>query len=236
MSNRLRGEVYWYDYGEIVGHELSSHRRALVISRDDVNAQLHVAITLPMSETPPPFRHRRQHIHVADSGSWASVRQVRSVRQDKMGTRVAQATDEELELALESLVERMASNRNRPGNVQTETGPQLVAKGTVWNVGFHNSDDEPYDQPMLLLDYNDGNKLALAVRIEPEQRKNTPVRISINVNQLTGTREPASALIHHIRPIDVSERPMEKTGTIDRNDLNEVTGGLLAMLDPKQTR
>ena len=236
MPNVIRGNTHWCDYGTIIGHELSGHRPALIISRDDVNAQLHVAITIPMSGNPPTARHRRHHVNIADADSWASIRQIRSVEQHNLGDSIAQATSQEMEKILETLLERLATtaNRERPGIIYTDSGPQLINKGTAWNVQFSHLDGEPSESPMLLLDYNDGNKLAIAVPLEYGLRFGSPVRVPITVNTSNDAVVHASALVHRIRPIDVSVRTMKKIGTTNQDGLNSANGALLKLLDPKQ--
>lgn len=107
------GNIHWYDYGPVIGNELSGPRPALIISTTDVNRELSVAVTLPMSQTEPGPRHSRHHVHIAASNSWASVRQIKSVEKSKLGEVLAQATPQEMEKALETLVERLASTDQR---------------------------------------------------------------------------------------------------------------------------
>ena len=64
MPPARQGDVHWYDYGPVIGAELSGHRPGLIISNDDVNRNLGVAITPPMSTAMPAERFRRQHIFI----------------------------------------------------------------------------------------------------------------------------------------------------------------------------
>ena len=164
-----RGYIYWYDFGPNFGHELSDKRPALILSRTNVNNRLHVAIALPMSSTEPDTKYLRQHIHVAEADSWASVRQIKFIDQSKLGECIGQATPAEMEKALETLVERLARTEIRTGTIQTSQGIQEIGKGSVCKVQFEDSEGELFDRLLLILDYNDGNTMAITVQIQPEE-------------------------------------------------------------------
>ena len=67
MPGALRGNVHWYDYGPVIGAELSDNRPALVISNDVTNRQLELCITAPMSTAMPDVRFRMHHIRIEGS-------------------------------------------------------------------------------------------------------------------------------------------------------------------------
>lgn len=230
----MRGDVFLYDYGPPVGHELAGRRRALVISRDDLDIES-ICIALPTSSQAPAFQHRKQHVEIVDSNSWASVWQVGAIDPRRLGQRVAAADSQELEEVLETLVIRLFST-NRPGTIDTRAGQQLVDRGTVWNVEIHGPSKGTYDAPMLVLDYNDGNKMAIAVRVTTGQLTESPIRVPAGINTPNGGQVPAAALVHQIRPLDMSERSLERIGAIDTNALAQVRGNLLALLDPGQAQ
>ena len=92
MPIAVRGSVHWYDYGPIVGNELSDRHPALIVSNTGLNRRLQVAIALPMSTTTPPDRHLQNYVLIEAAESWASVRQIKSVTQQKLGDKIAQAT------------------------------------------------------------------------------------------------------------------------------------------------
>ena len=242
MPNAIRGDVYDYDYGPIVGNELSHSRRALVISRNDLHDQLRVAISLPTSENGPKDIHIDKHVEIIGAGSWASVRQIKSVDKARLGTRRGSATPQELEKILETLIGRLANLQCAPGIITTKSGPQQIAEGTVWNADLGDPDEpadgKPVKAPLrahvLILDYNKGNDIAIVAEIEYRRRPNSPYRVPITVTHTNQASTPASALVHRIRSIDVSARTMEKIGSVDQNDISTVNGALLAALDPNQ--
>ena len=170
MPNAIRGNVYDYDYGDIIGKELSACRRALIISTDNWNTKLHAAISLPTSEHAPPDRYVYNHVEIADAGSWASVRQIKSIDKQKLGRYRGRATPKELERALETITTRLTSTRCRPGTVNTESGPKQIARGTIWCLQLNqpdpDTDDQPLNFPIVVLDFNYGNNMAIVAQIE----------------------------------------------------------------------
>ncbi len=228
MPSAIRGSIHWYDYGPIVGNELSDVRPALVISNTELNNGLVVVITLPMSSTIPPVRHLRNHVFVESANSWASARQIKSVDQGRLGDKIGEATPREMERALEILVERLDNTRNKPGTVLTQSGYERIEPGAIWDVEFHSQDDALQLTRMLIIDYNDGNKMAVAVGVESGQNPNSSVRVPINMND---SSESASALIHRIRSFDTEARPMIKVSSVDEDSLMSVNSALLRAID-----
>ena len=70
MPGALRGNVHWYDYGPVIGAELSDNRPALVISNDVTSRQLELCITAPMSTAIPDVRFRMHHTRIEEADSW----------------------------------------------------------------------------------------------------------------------------------------------------------------------
>ena len=228
MPPAVRGSVHWYDFGPVVGHELSGNRPALIVSNTELNRRLQVAIAIPISTAVPSPRHLRNHVYLAGSGSWASVRQIKTVDSRKLGDKIAEAAGDELETAVEILVERLSADRNRRGPVQTASGEDRITPGTLCTFDFHLENDEVETVEMLLLDYNHGNGMGIAVEVERHPSPNSPVRTPIKVD---GPSDPASALVHRVRSIDVPTRIVDRTGTVDDASLMTVGRALLAAVD-----
>ena len=228
MPPAIRGSVYWYDFGPVIGNELSGNRPALIISNTELNRRLSVAVAIPMSTTAPPSRYIQNHVFIEAVDSWASARQIKAVDQQRIGAKIADATPQELERILEILVARMARTRRKPGTIRTQSGHEQIGPGTVWEVEFRAPDGPAMPTQMLVLDYNDGNKMAIAVEVESQLVPNSPVRIPINI---TCVSQPASALVHRVRSIDVEARMMSKTGTSDVASFVSVGQTLLSMID-----
>ncbi len=79
MAGVTQGGVYRCDFGPTVGRELSSRRNALVLSGADVHSVGRVAIVVPTSAREPRREVRAWHRRVAQTGSWASIRQVKAI-------------------------------------------------------------------------------------------------------------------------------------------------------------
>ena len=85
MPDARQGDIHWYDFGPVIGAELSGRHPALVISNDDFNRAFEVAIAIPMSRTMPAEERRTQHIYISASNSWASAWQMKSIDQSQAG-------------------------------------------------------------------------------------------------------------------------------------------------------
>ena len=225
MPPAVRGSVYWCDYGPIVGAELSCLRPALIISHTELNNGLSAAITLPMSSSTPSDKHIRNHVFVESACSWASVRQIKSVHQSRLGKEIGEATPKELEEALQVLSRRLLNSRSRRAMVLTPSDFQQAELGTVWDVEFQDQDSDVQNDKILILDYNHRNGIAIAVDVEYEQRLESQVRVPIS---MVGSSDPASALIHRIRSIDTWVGPMTMINRVDEDSLMSVKSRLLS--------
>ena len=86
MPSAQQGDIRDYDFGPVIGAELSGRRPALIISNNEFNRSHRTAIALPMSRTMPAGRYRtRQHVYAACTGSCASTRQIKPVHQRRLG-------------------------------------------------------------------------------------------------------------------------------------------------------
>ena len=228
MPTATRGNICWCDFGPVIGNELSGRRPALIISNTELNRRLSVTTVLPMSRTAPSARHLPNHVFIEAANSWASVRQAKSVDQTALGPHFATATSQEMERALEIIVARLSSIRNRPGIVQTPEGNKLIFPGSVWETESSDQHHQFPAQQLLVLDYNRGNQIAMAVAMDFRHITNSPVRISV---QLEGRAQTASALIHRVSSIDIGQRTIRNTGTVVLDSLARVNSALLAAID-----
>ena len=230
MPAVTRGSVYWCDFGPNVGRELSDSHPALVISNSGLNSNSSAAIVLPMSSATPPDQHLRNHVLIADVESWASVRQIKSVSEGQLGRKIGDASPLELEIALQFLAERLTIRRNRSSTVQAERNPERIEPGTIWDVEFFEEDDSDTARniPILILDYNDGNNIAIAVEVRYEQREGSPIRIPIKI---ADSETSASALIHIVRSVDLGARRIDKVGVVRECSLALVLSSLFAAID-----
>ena len=160
--------------------------------------------------------------------SWASVRQVKSVAKGRLDDKIGEATSLEMEDALETLAAHLVSSAGRYGTRLMYSHSEEFRAGTLFDVDFLNQDDTQEHSLMLILDYNVGNGMAVAVEVEYVQRPNSPVRVPI---EIVNSEEQASALIHRVRSIDVNARTLTKVDKISETSLVAVNSFLLAAID-----
>jgi len=108
MARILRGDVRWADLNPVRGHEQAGQRPVLVLSHDVFNERsgtvIAVAITsqepragFPLTlETKAPGLKKR---------SWIKISQIRTLSVDRIGSRLARASEEELARVVDGLNE-----------------------------------------------------------------------------------------------------------------------------------
>lgn len=227
MPTAIRGKVYWYDFGPIVGSELSSERPALIISNSALNRTTSVAIAVPLSSTQPPARHLRNHVFIEEASSWASVRQLKTVSQAELGDELATATPGEMASTLEILVARLNSGQSPGGTLETGYGEEAISPGAVWEVEFQRDDGLAEYRRLLVLDHNAGNHMAITAELEFRERQESGISMPISLMETSG---PACVRIHRISSVDISERAVRRTGTVTGDDLHMVYAKLFRLL------
>lgn len=223
MPSAVRGDVRYYDFGAAVGDELSSCRPALIISDADFNKGLSLAIAVPTSTSTPPAQYERNHVRIESTGSWASARQIKSVKQKELGAKLGEATPEELEEVLKVIASRLWRTSANPGVIQTQSGYEYVERGSIFNEAFYDEYDIVQRVPMLVLDFNKGNNMAVVVEVEYSQNPQSAVRIPI---KMIGSSQPMSALVHHVDSIDFGKRDVSKVGTAEEASTENVISAL----------
>ena len=174
MPDARQGDIHWYDFGPVIGAELSGRRPALVISNDDFNRAFGVAIAIPMSRTMPAEERRTQHIYISASNSWASAWQMKSIDQGRLGDRIGRALTDEMDDVLGSLLLRL-NRRHDPGWIQTMVGLLPIGAGSVWDLTLTGPDQDECPVSVLIIDYNAGNGMAITVEVVPgEPRPGSP--------------------------------------------------------------
>ena len=228
MPQIRQGDIHDYDFGPVIGAELSGRRPALVISTDEFNEHYRTSIALPMSTTMPSERYRtRQHIYVADTGSWASIRQVKAVHQSRLGALMGRASSDELDDAIESLARRFTT-RHSPGEVATPEGILPIDTGSLWRLPVAGPGGTTFLTTVLAVDYNAGNNLAITVEVEErEPRLGAPGDVPITV---LNSDVAATALVQRVRTVDLSERDLTAIGMARPEEVGTVIGRLLSMV------
>jgi mRNA interferase MazF len=228
MPRIRQGDIHDYDFGPVIGAELSGRRPALIISANEFNGSYRTAIALPMSTTMPAERYRtRQHVHVADTDSWASTRQVKAVQQRRLGAIMGRASPDELDDAIESLARRFTT-RHRPGEAATPEGMLPIDAGSLWRLPVTGSGGAVFLTTVLVVDYNAGNNLAIMVEVEErEARHGAPGDVPITV---LDSNVAATALVQRVRTIDAGERNLTAAGLAHSEGVGAVISRLLSVI------
>ena len=224
MPIARQGDIHWYDFGPVIGAELSGRRPALVISDDGFNRAFGMPIALPMSTTMPAEIHRRQHIYISASDSWASAWQMKSVDQGKLGDCIGKASPDEMDAVIEALLLRL-NRRDDPVSIQTAVGLLPIGAGTVAYLTLTGPNRDERQVSVLALNYNAGNNMAITVEVElGESRPGSPVAVPVT---LLNIGVAAYARVNIVRAIDASERDLVPTYIVRPDDVDAVIDKLL---------
>jgi mRNA interferase MazF len=108
MARILRGEIRWADLNPVRGHEQAGRRPVLVLSHDIFNERSGTVIAMAMTSQEPragfPLTLESRADGLAKR-SWIKISQVRTLPVDRIGQRLARASDEEVARALDGLNE-----------------------------------------------------------------------------------------------------------------------------------
>jgi mRNA interferase MazF len=108
MARILRGEIRWADLNPVRGHEHAGRRPVLVLSHDVFNERSGTVITLALTSQEPragfPLTLESKTRGLTKR-SWIKINQIRTLSVDRIGQRIARASEEELARALDGLNE-----------------------------------------------------------------------------------------------------------------------------------
>jgi mRNA interferase MazF len=108
MARILRGEIRWADLNPVRGHEQSGRRPVLILSHDVFNERSGTVIAMAMTSQEPragfPLTLESRANGLAKR-SWVKISQVRTLSVDRIGQRLARASEEELARVLDGLNE-----------------------------------------------------------------------------------------------------------------------------------
>jgi mRNA interferase MazF len=108
MARILRGDVRWADLNPVRGHEQAGQRPVLVVSQDVFNDRSGTVIAVAMTSQEPragfPLTLESKAAGLRKR-SWIKISQIRTLSVDRLGTRLARASEEELARVLDGLNE-----------------------------------------------------------------------------------------------------------------------------------
>lgn len=108
MARILRGEIRWADLNPVRGHEQAAKRPVLVLSHDVFNERsgtiIGVALTSqePRAGFPLTLESKAKGL---TKRSWIKISQIRTLSVDRIGQRLARASEEELARVVDGLTE-----------------------------------------------------------------------------------------------------------------------------------
>ena len=108
MARILRGEIRWADLNPVRGREQAGLRPVLVLSHDVFNERSGTVIAVAMTSQEPragfplTLESRAQGL---TKRSWVKISQIRTLSVDRIGRRIAHASEEELSQVLHGLNE-----------------------------------------------------------------------------------------------------------------------------------
>jgi mRNA interferase MazF len=108
MARILRGEIRWADLDTVRGHEQAGQRPVLVLSHDVFNERSGTVIAVALTSQEPRAGFPLT-LETRASGlpkrSWVKISQIRTLAAERLGRRLARASDEELARVIEGLNE-----------------------------------------------------------------------------------------------------------------------------------
>jgi mRNA interferase MazF len=108
MARILRGDVRWADLDPTRGREQAGRRPVLVLSHDVFNDRSGTVIAVAMTSQEPragfPLTTESQAEGLSKQ-SWIKISQIRTLSVDRIGSRLARASEEELAKVLDGLNE-----------------------------------------------------------------------------------------------------------------------------------
>jgi len=108
MARILRGEIRWANLNPVRGHEQAGERPVLVLSHNVFNERSGTVIAVALtSQEPRAGFPLATEIRAAglQKRSWVKIGQIRTLSTERVGRRVARASDEDLVRIVEGLNE-----------------------------------------------------------------------------------------------------------------------------------
>ena len=99
MARILRGEIRWADLNPVRGREQAGRRPVLVLSHDVFNERSGTVIALAMTSQEPRAGYPltlESRAPGLSKRSWIKISQIRTLSVERIGQRLARASDEEL--------------------------------------------------------------------------------------------------------------------------------------------
>jgi mRNA interferase MazF len=111
MAQILRGDIRWAELNPVRGHEQEGTRPVLIVSHDVFNQRSGTVIAMAVTSQEPragfPLTLESKAPGLTKR-SWVKIAQVRTLSVERIGKRLARASEEELAQVIEGLNEIIA--------------------------------------------------------------------------------------------------------------------------------
>jgi mRNA interferase MazF len=108
MARILRGEIRWADLNPVRGKEQAGNRPVLILSHDVFNERSGTVIAVALTSQPQraafPLTFELQSQKLPKK-SWVKISQIRTLSIERIGSKIAKATPEEVAQVVEGLNE-----------------------------------------------------------------------------------------------------------------------------------
>ena len=108
MARILRGEIRWADLNPVRGSEQAGYRPVLIISHDVFNERSGTVIAMALTSQPQRAGYPltlELKARTMPKKSWVKISQIRTLAVERIGARIARASPEQLEQAIDGLSE-----------------------------------------------------------------------------------------------------------------------------------
>ena len=112
MAGILRGQIRWANLNPAKGREQSGYRPVLILSQDIFNSRSGTVIAMALTSQPQQAKYPLSLEMVSSDlpkKSWIKISQIRTLSVDRIGEKLGEATPEEMNLAVEGLLELIGS-------------------------------------------------------------------------------------------------------------------------------
>jgi len=111
VARILRGDVHWADLNPVRGSEQAGLRPVLILSHNTFNERSGTVIAVALTSKEPRAGFPLT-LETSAAGlprrSWVKISQIRTLAVERLGKRLARASEEELSLVIEGLNEIIA--------------------------------------------------------------------------------------------------------------------------------
>jgi mRNA interferase MazF len=108
VARILRGEIRWADLNPTRGHEQAGHRPVLILSHDVFNERSGTVIAVALTSQQPragfPLTLESE-ARGLPKPSWIKISQIRTLAAERIGRRIARASEDELTRVIDGVNE-----------------------------------------------------------------------------------------------------------------------------------